>query len=226
VNIAKPHRPIRSFVKREGRMSAAQSRALNELMPVYGVDCQSPIVMDELFDRLAPRFIEIGFGMGASLIEMAATHPEHDYLGIEVHRPGVGSLLASLHDKELRNLKVINDDAVKVIAEHMPPDSVDGVMLFFPDPWQKKKHHKRRILQPPFIQSVMRCLKQWGVFHLATDWEDYAQHMLAALTATEGLINSMGEGYASRGQRPMTKYERRGIRLGHEVYDLIFIKQC
>jgi tRNA (guanine-N7-)-methyltransferase len=223
--MAKPHRPIRSFVKREGRMSAAQTRALKELMPVYGVDCQSPIFMDELFGRDAPRYIEIGFGMGTSLIEMAETHPEHDYLGIEVHRPGVGSLLASLHDKGLTNLRVINDDAVKVLAEHIPADSMDGAMLFFPDPWQKKKHHKRRILQVPFIQSVMRCLKQGGVFHLATDWEDYAQQMLETLTATEGLVNSVNEGYASRGQRPMTKYERRGLRLGHEVHDLIFIKQ-
>lgn len=224
--MARPHRPIRSFVKREGRMSAAQSRALSELLPIYGVDTRSPIDMDKLFGRQAPRYIEIGFGMGTSLIEMAETHPDRDYLGIEVHRPGVGSLLAKVQEKELSNLRVINDDAVTVLTKLIPADSVDGVMLFFPDPWPKKKHHKRRILQSGFIDSVRRCLKIGGVFHLATDWEDYAEQMLESLNATDGFRNSADDqGYADRGERPLTKYEHRGLRLGHQVHDLIFIKQ-
>ncbi len=222
------HRPIRSFVKREGRMTRAQQHALEELLPLYGViDISQTIDMDQLFPRRAPRFLEIGFGMGTSLIQIAETNPHRDFLGIEVHRPGVGSLLVAIQEKQLQNLKVINEDAVVVLKQAIPENSLDGVYLFFPDPWHKKKHHKRRILQNEFVQLVFRCLKPGGVFHMATDWEDYARHMLETMTTATGFINTAGDGlYAARNDRPETKYERRGQRLGHGVWDLIFEKQA
>jgi len=220
-------RPIRSFVKREGRMTRAQLQALEHLLPIYSVaDTLHPINLDQLFPRHAPRLLEIGFGMGASLIQMAEEHPDRDYLGIEVHRPGVGSLLVSTHEKQLTNLKVINEDAVEVLKRAIPENSLDGVYLFFPDPWHKKKHHKRRILQPAFVEQIYRCLKREGFFHMATDWEDYARHMMDIMSAATGFTNTAGEKlYVSRNDRPETKYERRGQRLGHGVWDLIFKKQ-
>jgi len=219
-------RRIRSFVKREGRMTAAQNHALEELLPRYGVtDLTHNIDLEQLFGRDAPRFLEIGFGMGSSLLEIAENNPQHDYLGIEVHRPGVGRLLIDLDNKQLANLRLINHDAVEVLQQAIPENSLDGVYLFFPDPWHKKKHHKRRIVQPEFVQMVRHCLKPGGIFHLATDWQHYAEHMMSILSTTEGLTNKAGkEYYSPREQRPETKYERRGQRLGHEVWDLIFIK--
>lgn len=219
-------RTIRSFVKREGRMTRAQCHALENLLPLYGItDISQSINMDALFPRQAPRFLEIGFGMGSSLIQMAEARPQHDFLGIEVHRPGVGSLLVAIKEKQINNLKVINEDAVEVLTHAIPENSLDGVYLFFPDPWQKKKHHKRRILQHTFVQQVYRCLKPGGVFHMATDWEDYATYMLETMSTAPGFINTAGnDAYAPRNDRPETKYERRGQRLGHDVWDLIFQK--
>jgi len=219
-------RRIRSFVKREGRMTAAQNHALEELLPRYGVtDPAHKIDLEQLFGRDAPRFLEIGFGMGSSLLEIAENNPQHDYLGIEVHRPGVGRLLIELDNRQLANLRLINHDAVEVLQQAIPENSLDGVYLFFPDPWHKKKHHKRRIVQPEFVQMVRRCLKPGGVFHLATDWQHYAEHMMSIVGSADGLTNNAGKGrYSPREQRPETKYERRGQRLGHEVWDLIFIK--
>ncbi len=220
------HRPIRSFVKREGRMTQAQQRALEELLPLYGIeDIETCIDLDALFPRRAPRYLEIGFGMGASLIAMAVDNPDNDYLGIEVHRPGVGSMLIRADEQQLHNLKVINHDAVAVLKQAIPDNSLNGIFLFFPDPWPKKKHHKRRIVQPTFIEQVYRCLKPGGIFHMATDWKDYADYMLNVMATVPGFCNTAGaKHFAARGQRPETKYERRGLRLGHGVWDLVFRK--
>ena len=218
------HRPIRSFVKREGRMTKSQIKALDELLPVYGISqLDQHLNLDDLFPRKSPRFIEIGFGMGASLVQMAQTHTDRDYLGIEVHRPGVGSTLHNMHELALTNLKVINHDAVEVFKHNIPENSIDGVYLFFPDPWHKKKHNKRRILKPDFVHLIHMALKENGFFHMATDWEDYAIQMLEIMSAEKGFRNTEN-GYASRGDRPETKYERRGQRLGHGVWDLVFKK--
>jgi tRNA (guanine-N7-)-methyltransferase len=220
------HRPIRSFVKREGRMTQAQQRALEKLLPLYGVtDIDRPIDLDTLFPRRAPRYLEIGFGMGTSLIKMAEDNPANDYLGIEVHRPGVGSVLIKAEEKQLQNIKLINHDAIAVLKQAIPDNSLDGIYLFFPDPWPKKKHHKRRIVQQGFVEHVYRCLKPGGILHMATDWEDYALSMLQVMAGETGFINTAGaDQYAARGQRPETKYECRGLRLGHGVWDLVFRK--
>ncbi len=219
-----PQRPIRSFVRREGRMTDAQRRALTNLMPEYGLD-QVPGRWDleQCFGRRAPRFLEIGFGSGLALLEMAARRPGHDFVGIEVHRPGVGSVLQLVASRELHNVRVSCQDAVQVLSEHIGDAALDGIYLFFPDPWHKTRHHKRRIVQTPFVSLAASKLKPGGIFHLATDWQPYAQHMLQVLTECNDLRNQSPDGsFALRGDRPVTKYERRGIRLGHEVWDLIF----
>ena len=220
-------RRIRSFVRREGRLTKGQQRALSELLPRYGIKLdQGRLDLDVLFGRQAFRVLEIGFGNGASLAQIAACHPENDYLGIEVHRPGVGNLLLQIEKQGLTNIRVSNDDAVEVLEQQIPDDSLDAVYLFFPDPWHKKKHHKRRIVQPSFVQLLSRKLKTGGIFHMATDWEDYAEYMLQVMTAAEGYMNLAGEGnYIKRPEyRPLTKFEQRGQRLGHGVWDLIFEK--
>lgn len=217
-------RKIRSFVRREGRMTNAQRRAMEELMPVHGItDTGHVLDLDAIFGRSAPRYLEIGFGMGDSLLQMASRHPESDYIGIDVHRPGVGGLLLRIEELGIHNLKLINDDAVEILQRAIADQGLDGVFLFFPDPWHKKKHHKRRIVQPDFVQLVRRKLKMDGIFHLATDWENYAEHMMENLSQAEGFENLAGTGqYSSPGERPETKYERRGQRLGHGVWDLRF----
>ena len=220
-------RRIRSFVRREGRLTKGQQRALAELLPQYGIRLeQGELDLDTLFGRRTSRVLEIGFGNGASLAEMASHHPEKDYLGIEVHRPGVGNLLLQIEKQGLTNIRVSNDDAVEVLEQQIPDSSLDAVYLFFPDPWHKKKHHKRRIVQPAFVQLLRRKLKLDGIFHMATDWENYAEHMLAVMTKAEGFTNLAGEdNYSARPEyRPLTKFEQRGQRLGHGVWDLIFKK--
>ncbi len=234
------HRPIRSFVRREGRLTRGQQRALDELWPRFGVDTPgvemleaerralnpTPLDLDALFGRATPgdRVLEIGFGMGHSLAEMAAAFPGNDYLGIEVHRPGVGTLLRLLGEQGLENVRVICDDAVQILGYHLPDASLDRVQLFFPDPWHKKRHHKRRIVTPGFAALVARRLKPGGVFHLATDWADYAEQMLAVMQAAPAYRNLAGEGECSLRPdwRPQTKFEQRGQRLGHGVWDLLF----
>jgi tRNA (guanine-N7-)-methyltransferase len=219
------HRTIRSFVRREGRLTKGQQRALEELWPRFGVDNEPGLVdLPALFGRDNPKVLEIGFGNGKSLAEMAATFPDNDYLGIEVHRPGVGSLLLLVEEQGLSNVRVICDDAVQVLKQRIPDGSLDRVQLFFPDPWHKKRHHKRRILQPDFAELVRQKLKPGGVFHLATDWEDYAEQMMAVMTAAAGYENVAGQGqFAPRPEsRPLTKFEQRGQRLGHGVWDLLF----
>jgi tRNA (guanine-N7-)-methyltransferase len=220
-------RRIRSFVRREGRLTKGQQRALAELFPHYGVKLQQgELDLDVLFGRRAFRILEIGFGNGASLAEMATEHPENDYLGIEVHRPGVGNLLLQIEKRQLNNVRISNDDAVEVLELQIPDNSLDAVYLFFPDPWHKKKHHKRRILQPAFVAILQRKLKPDGIFHMATDWENYAEHMLEVMSKAKGFMNLAGEGnYSPRPEyRPRTKFEQRGQRLGHGVWDLLFKK--
>lgn len=220
-------RRIRSFVRREGRLTKGQQRALDELFPQYGISLQQGgIDFDTLFGRQGARILEIGFGSGASLAEMATEHPENDYLGIEVHRPGVGNLLLQIEKQALNNIRVSNDDAVEVLEQQIPDESLDAVYLFFPDPWHKKKHHKRRIVQTAFAQLLHRKLKPGGIFHMATDWENYAEHMMDVMCASAGFENIAGEGsYIARPEyRPLTKFEQRGHRLGHGVWDLIFRK--
>ena len=220
-------RRIRSFVKREGRLTVGQERALNELFPRYGLVLQNtPLNLDDTFQRIAPRILEIGFGNGTSLSEMAANNPEQDYIGIEVHRPGVGNLLLQVEKLGLTNLRVINDDGVDVLKKMIADESLDAVYLFFADPWHKKRHHKRRIVQKEFVELLRKKLKVGGVFHMATDWEHYAQHMMSIMNDSEGFENTAGQDqFLTRpGYRPLTRFEQRGQRLGHGVWDLIFKK--
>lgn len=220
-----PHRAIRSFVRRAGRITSAQTRALAELWPRYGIESgETPLDFAALFPRRAPLIVEIGFGNGEALAAMAAAHPENNYLGIEVHRPGIGSLLLRIESGALSNVRLLEGDAKEVLAHRVPPGSVHAVHVFFPDPWPKKRHHKRRLMQADFVAFIHRALAPGGYLHLATDWQEYAEHMLTLLTQTPGFENSAGVGcYAPRPEyRPLTKFERRGQRLGHGVWDLVF----
>ncbi len=218
-------RRIRSFVRREGRLTVGQQRALDELWPRFGIEPEAGLLdLDAVFGRSAPRILEIGFGMGDSLAAMAQAHPENDYIGIEVHRPGVGHLLLRMEEFGLSNIRVMCTDAVEVLERQIADGALAGVYLFFPDPWHKKRHHKRRIVQPEFVQLLRRKLTIGGRFHMATDWENYAEHMLAVMSAAEGFQNTSESGdWVPRPEyRPITKFERRGERLGHGVWDLIF----
>jgi len=219
-------RRIRSFVRREGRLTDAQSAAIAQGWPQWGVD-YAPVIQDwdAHFGRQAPRFLEIGFGMGGATAEIAKNHPQHDYLGIEVHRPGVGNLLKLIEQDGLTNLRLMTHDAVDVVNQMMAPDSLDGILIFFPDPWHKARHHKRRLIQPEFVRTLVSRLKPGGTIHCATDWENYAEQMLAVLSADPQLVNTAA-GYAERpAYRPLTKFEARGLRLGHGVWDLVFRRQ-
>jgi len=220
-----PHRrSIRSFVLRSGRLTPGQQRAFDELWPRYGVDFDgAELDPAALFGNERPLWLEIGFGNGETLAELAHRYPERNYLGIEVHAPGVGHLLLKAAELDLRNLRVLRHDAVEVLAA-LPNACLAGAMLFFPDPWHKKKHHKRRILQPSFVTELARVIAPGGHFHAATDWEDYARHMMEVLSETQALENTADAGrFALRpDDRPLTKFERRGQRLGHGVWDLLF----
>jgi tRNA (guanine-N7-)-methyltransferase len=220
-------RPIRSFVLREGRLTPAQERAFRDLWPRFGIDWQPGEVLDlpTLFGNAGPAYLEIGFGNGEALAELASRHPERNHLGIEVHRPGVGHLLLEIEQHALTNVRVCRRDAVEVLEQGLPPASLDGVYLLFPDPWPKKRHHKRRILNPEVVRLLARVLRPGGLFHAATDWEQYAKHMLDVLSGADHLfVNAAGSGCFSPRplERPLTKFERRGTRLGHQVRDLIF----
>ena len=218
-------RSIRSYVLRQGRISNAQRRAHVELLPVYGIPF-SPALLDlgRAFGRSAPKILEIGFGMGETTAAIAQQHPENDYLGIEVHTPGVGSLLARITELRLGNVRVIQHDAVEVLQTMIAPAALDGVHIFFPDPWPKKRHHKRRLIQTPFAALLASKMKSGALVHACTDWEDYARQMLDVLSADPALANT-ASGYADRPDaRPQTKFERRGLELGHRVWDLVFRK--
>ena len=220
-------RRIRSFVKREGRLTEGQERALKELFPLYGLELQdTPLNFADVFQRTAPTILEIGFGNGSSLAEMAKNDPEINYIGIEVHRPGVGNLLSQIEKLSLTNLRVMNEDAIDVLNKMIADSTLSAVYLFFADPWHKTRHHKRRIVQKEFVQLLRNKLKVGGIFHMATDWEAYAKHMMRVMTAAEGFSNTAGkEQYLPRPDyRPLTKFEQRGQRLGHGVWDLIFKK--
>jgi len=222
-------RKIRSFVKREGRMTKRQSTAIENLWPAMGVDYQEKMLdFSALFGRTAPVVLEIGFGMGKSLVEMAKNAPEKNFLGIEVHGPGVGACLADAGEAGISNLRVINHDAVEVLEHMIPEKSLATFQLYFPDPWHKARHHKRRIVQPEFIENMRHKLAIGGVIHMATDWENYAEHMLEVMQTAENFKNCSTEGdYAPRPQwRPLTKFENRGHRLGHGVWDLLFERIC
>jgi tRNA (guanine-N7-)-methyltransferase len=221
-------RRIRSFVRREGRLTRGQDRALQELWPVMGVEFRDEMLdLAKLFGREAPVVLEIGFGMGKSLVEMAAAAPETNFIGIEVHRPGVGACLTSAQEAGITNLRLFCHDAVEVLGQMIPDQSIDTLQLFFPDPWHKSRHHKRRIVQPAFVQMLRPKLKVGGVFHMATDWENYAEHMVEVMNAAEGFANTVTDGvYALRpDSRPLTKFEQRGHRLGHGVWDLLFARK-
>ena len=220
------HRPIRSYVRREGRITPAQRRALDELWPQFGIDADIPIQFEQVFGRQAPVVVEIGFGNGGALLQMARDNPDKNYIGIDTHRPGAGRLLLQLAERELENVRVMCDDAKLILEKNFSPDSIDVVLIFFPDPWHKKRHHKRRLVQSDFVESIVRALKPGGCIHVATDWHDYAEHIMHVLSAESALENCVGQfQYAAiPDYRPLTKYEQRGRALGHEVWDMIFQK--
>ena len=222
------NRPIRSFVMRTGRMTVGQMRALEELWPKYGVEFSAePLSLDSLFGRAAPCTLEIGFGNGEHLAALAAAHPERDYFGIEVHRPGVGHLLLLASLNNLTNVRASSHDAVEVLREQIAEGSLDEVLVLFPDPWHKKRHHKRRLIQPPFVELIASRLRQGGVLRLATDWKEYALQMLEVLSAAETLfinLSPTGDWMPRPEERAPTRFEKRGARLGHGVWDLAFIR--
>ncbi len=248
-------RPIRSFVKREGKLTSGQKNAIDQLWPTHGVDlADQELDLVALFGRDAPTVLEIGFGNGLSLAEMAESNSDTNFLGIEVHKPGVGSCLVQAKKRGLSNIRVSGDDAVLVLNQQIPDESLDRVQIFFPDPWHKKRHHKRRLIQTDFVTVLASKLKPNGQLHVATDWENYAEHILAVLTTHSALTNTvvgapnkarfiapdgklllnqddwankdlLSRGSAVKpGYRPGTKYEDRGVRLGHGVWDLVFAK--
>ena len=223
----KHHRRIRSFVRREGKMTPGQKRALELAWPKYGLNLEDGIVStDAIFGREAPVILEIGFGMGRSLFNLAQHHVENNYIGIEVYRPGVGALFRAMQAESIENIRVYTADAVDVLNDCIQNNSLDGVLLFFPDPWHKKRHHKRRLVQSDFIDLIHRKLKSKGYFHMATDWQHYAEHVTDVMQKAEGFKNVAGDKlYIERpDSRPVTKYEKRGERLGHGVWDMLFEK--
>lgn len=220
-------RKIRSFVRREGRLTKGQEQALNECWPTMGIDFDATeLDWQQVFGNDNPVVLEIGFGMGASLVEMAKNAPEKNFIGIEVHTPGVGACLMAAREAGVTNLRVMCHDAVEVFEQMLPKESLDTVQLFFPDPWHKKRHHKRRIVQLPFAEMVRDKLKVGGVFHMATDWENYAEHMIEVMDAAPHYQNIAEEGYyvPRPDDRPLTKFEQRGHRLGHGVWDIKYTR--
>jgi tRNA (guanine-N7-)-methyltransferase len=220
------HRPIRSFVLRPGRMGSGQQRALQELGPRFVLPfAAQKVAPAQVFGRSAPLVLEIGFGMGDATAQIAATRPDLDFIGVEVHEPGVGALLRQIGERSLTNLRIVQHDAVEVLQHMLAPASLDGVHVFFPDPWHKKRHHKRRLIQPALVSLLASRLKPGGTLHCATDWQDYAEQMLQVLSGCPELRNTAAD-YAPRPEmRPLTKFEARGQRLGHGVWDLVFMRR-
>lgn len=218
-------RTVRSFVKREGRLTKGQAAAIERLWPSLGLTLEKGLLdLTAVFGRKAPVTLEIGFGMGHSLVEMATDAPDRDFIGIEVHEPGVGTCLMAAGEAEVNNLRVFHEDAVEVLKQCIPDASLNCVQIFFPDPWHKKRHHKRRIVQPEFVQLLTQKIESGGIIHLATDWENYAEHMLEVLSRAANLSNlsSFGDYVPRPDSRPKTKFERRGEGKGHGVWDLQF----
>lgn len=225
--IPTPRRTIKSFVLRQGRVTKGQEEALAALLPVFGVPTGDSVLdLPALFGRVAPVTLEIGFGNGDSLAQMAQAAPERDFLGIEVHTPGVGHLLKLIGERGLQNVRVMHTDAVEILQKRIPEAALDRVQIFFPDPWHKKKHHKRRLVQPEFVALLASRLRNGGMLHLATDWQPYAEHMVEVLQASPVFQNLAVEPpYSPRpAERPLTKFEQRGVRLGHGVWDLLYQK--
>ena len=225
-NPADPNAHIRSFVLRQGRVSNAQQRSHETLMPVWGISYAKEMLdFVKVFGRTAPTIFEIGFGMGETTAKIARAHPENNYIALEVHTPGVGSLLKDIHEQGITNIRIIQHDAVEVLRDMIPMNSLDGVHVFFPDPWPKKRQQKRRLLQSPMVHALAEHLKPGGYLHSATDWEEYAQQMLEVYSA-EPLLENTADGFAPKPEyRPQTKFETRGLRLGHGVWDVVFRKK-
>jgi len=223
-----PHRAIRSFVLRQGRLTSAQQNALDNYWCDYGLDySEQRLPVAQIFDNSNDIVLEVGFGNGDSLLQQAIEQPQYNFLGIEVHGPGVGHLIHNAHLKDIHNIKVIRHDALEVLTHQIADSSIYKFQLFFPDPWHKKRHHKRRIISPEFIQLVHRKLQPGGLFHMATDWQHYAEQMLMQVDQAKGFRNTAGTGNYSPGTagRCETKFERRGVKLGHGVWDLVYEKQ-
>ena len=221
-------RRIRSFVLREGRLTTGQEKALNELFPVWGIEFEDKVLdLKEVFGNDNPVTVEIGFGMGQSLAQMAKDDPNRNFLGIEVHTPGVGALLSLIKENNLTNIRIIRHDAVEILEKMLQNESIDRLQLFFPDPWHKARHHKRRIVNDEFIKLVITKLKIRGIIHMATDWEDYSEQMLQVLSNFKELKNLSKDGFLEvrPQERPLTKFEARGLRLGHVIRDIKFEKQ-
>lgn len=223
------HRPVRSFVLRQGRLTSAQQRALEELWPRFGLEADGKdLSFPDLFEREAPVVMEIGFGNGEATWQMAAHQPDHDFLAVEVHQPGVGHLLLRLEEHQINNVRIVCADGVEVLEQQVPDASLTGFRLYFPDPWPKKRHRKRRIVQTPFIDVLSRKLMAGGVLHMATDWAPYAEHMVEVMEQSADFENMADyHPYSKKPEwRPETKYERRGERLGHKVYDLLYKRKA
>jgi tRNA (guanine-N7-)-methyltransferase len=214
---------IRSYVLRQGRVANAQRRAHETLLPLLGIEfSETTLDLDAVFGRRAPRILEIGCGMGETTVSIAAAHPECDYIGIEVHTPGVGSLLKQIDELRLTNVRVIQHDAVAVLEKMIPPSSLDGLHIFFPDPWPKNRQQKRRLIQAPFISLATSRLKPGAYLHAATDWQEYAEQILAVFSAEQSLVNTAAAYAEKPAYRPQTKFETRGLKLGHGVWDIVF----
>lgn len=217
---------IRSFVLRQGHMTAAQQRAIDELWPTFGVDYQDHVLdLPQLFGRPNDKILEIGFGMGVATAEIARRLPEKDFFAIDVHGPGVGNLLKLIDEQNIHNIRVMRHDAVAVVENMIEEGALSGIHIFFPDPWQKKRHNKRRLIQTPFVAKLLPKLKVGGYIHLATDWQEYAEQMLDVLSGCAELRNTATDFAPTPAYRPETKFEARGKRLGHGVWDLVFVKK-
>ncbi|TNF92214.1 MAG: tRNA (guanosine(46)-N7)-methyltransferase TrmB [Gammaproteobacteria bacterium] len=222
------HRPVRSYVRREGRITDGQSRALEHLLPKYGIaPTPSLIEFDTIFANSNSVILEIGFGNGELLAGQAEKYPAYNYLGIEVHRPGIGRLLQCLEKRDLNNVRIMSDDAMEILRHRIPENSLQEIWLFFPDPWPKKKHHKRRIFNTEFLDLAANTLKDGGLFRFATDWQDYANWTLELIQSDKrfSVLNERNRFSAEFGNRPVTKFERRGTRLGHGINDMTFKRQ-
>ena len=230
MGIARQVHRLRSFVRRDGRITSGQSRAYAELLPEVGLSIQQGLInYDKVFGRAAPCFLEIGFGLGQSLLAAAAAHPDKNFIGVETHKPGIGALCVGIENKQLSNLRVFYADVIDVLEKAIPDASLDGVQIFFPDPWQKRRHHPRRLVQPAFVKLVITKLKPGAAFHLATDWQDYAKHMLSVLSTEQQLTNVSGAGQFAALRSPyrpiVSKFESRALREGRSVWDLQFTKR-
>ena len=219
---------MRSYVLRGGRLTAGQERALRELWPRFGIESGEGLLdLDQLFGNNAPVIMEIGFGNGEATWQMASAHPEENYIAVEVHQPGVGHLLLKIEEHGIENIRIACADATEFLRNRVPEESLEGVRIYFPDPWPKKRHHKRRIIQPSFVRALASRMRPGAILHLATDWEPYAEHMLEVIGCVEQLTNlSASCDFSNKPEwRPETKYEKRGERLGHTVKDLLFVKE-